>query len=63
MAPVTFPEATRPGRADSSGASGDAATRAARRDSELARVRFRRALVLLLMRWVLPGSGQLVLGE
>jgi LCP family protein required for cell wall assembly len=60
MAPVTFPEATRPGRAVG---PDDAAARAARRDSELSRVRFRRAWVLLLMTLVLPGSAQLVMGE
>ncbi len=59
MASTTFPEATRPGRADVT----DAASRVARRESELARVRFRRALVLLLMTLVLPGSAQLVMGQ
>ncbi|MET0523850.1 MAG: LCP family protein [Nocardioides sp.] len=59
MASTTFPEATRPDRTD----GGDAASRAARRESELGRVRFRRAIVLLVMTLLLPGSAQLVMGE
>jgi len=61
MSPVTFPEATRPRAPVAPGA--DAAERSAQRDAELARVRFRRALVLMLMTLVLPGSAQLVMGE
>ena len=57
MPAVTFPDATRPAPPT------DADARAARRRAELGRVRFRRALVLLLMTLVLPGSAQLVMGQ
>jgi polyisoprenyl-teichoic acid--peptidoglycan teichoic acid transferase len=48
MSPVTFPTTAR---------------RPAGRDAELAKVRFRRALALLVMTLVLPGSAQLVAGR